>query len=110
MHRQKIKVRIRENAFIAALAAKKLGTSNIAVVFGHNIFLHNTSTEAFLQQKRWVLHEIQHVAQYRKYGFFPFLFLYIYECLKNGYPNNRFEIDARAAETNDALLQQYELR
>jgi hypothetical protein len=38
------------------------------------------------------------VAQYRQFGFVPFIFLYLAEWIKKGYYNNRFEVEAREAE------------
>lgn len=60
-----MKVRIKENAFVAKLAAGKLKSARVAIVFGHTIYLHNTSKEEFLNDKTWVLHELKHVEQYR---------------------------------------------
>lgn len=43
-------------------------------------------------------HELCHVKQYQDHGFFPFLFKYLLESISKGYTNNKFEIEARAAE------------
>jgi hypothetical protein len=40
------------------------------------------------------------VEQFRRHGFFKFLFLYLWESLRHGYHDNRFEVEARAAETS----------
>jgi hypothetical protein len=40
-----------------------------------------------------LLHELRHVAQFRASRFFPIL--YLWESLRRGYWNNRYEIDAR---------------
>ncbi len=89
---------IKENSWIAKLAAKKLGTDNVAIVIGKTIHLHNTSKQNFLQDKKWVKHELCHVRQFEQYGFVNFTARYLWESLKNGYYNNKYEAEARKAE------------
>jgi len=91
-------VRIKEDAFIAKIAAWKLGTSRVALVLGKTIYLHNTTKDQFLSNSRWVKHELAHIRQFEQYGFIRFLTLYMVEYLKNGYYNNRFEVEARRTE------------
>lgn len=93
-----VNVRIREKAFIARIAALLLKTEKVAIVFGQSILLWNTSRQEFLNNKRWLRHELAHIAQYRKHGFFTFILLYAIEWLQHGYYRNKFEIDARAQE------------
>ncbi|SRR6266480_6559996 len=90
--------RIKENSFIARIAAWKLHSKRAAIVFGKNIHLHNISSQQFLADKRLMRHELCHVKQYHEHGFLPFLFKYLVESIKHGYFNNRFEKEARAAE------------
>lgn len=97
-------VRIRENSWFASLAARKLKTAKVAMVVGKTIHLWNTSREEFLANRRWVCHELAHVEQYARYGFFRFLFYYLLESLKHGYRNNRFEKEARERENQPAIL------
>ena len=89
---------IKENSWLAAIAAKKLGKKQVAMVLGNTIHLANTTKEEFLQNKRWVKHETCHVSQYRRYGLIGFLSRYLWESLKNGYTNNKYEVEARMAE------------
>lgn len=89
---------IKERSWIARLAAWKLGADKVAIVIGSTIHLHNTAGEEFLQNKRWVLHELKHLEQFRRYGFLRFIFLYLRESVLHGYTNNKYEIEARAAE------------
>jgi hypothetical protein len=89
---------IKENSFIARIAAWKLGAESVAIVLGKTIYLHNTSTVEFLQNEQWVRHELCHIRQFREHGFVPFIFKYLLESLKHGYYNNKFEMEARAAE------------
>lgn len=55
------------------------------------------------------MHELKHVEQFEREGWFRFLWLYMLDYLKAGYYNNRFEIEARNAETEEGLLFKYDL-
>ena len=96
--------KIKEQSFIARLAAWKLNSDKVAIVIGKTIHLHNTERQEFLQNKQWVLHELKHVEQFKQHGFFSFLFLYLWESIRQGYTNNKYEIEARAAEVDEELL------
>ncbi len=89
---------IKENSWLAKIAAKKLRSSSVAMVLGNSIHLYNTSKEDFLQDKKWLKHELCHIAQFKKYGYIIFLIKYLWESLKKGYYNNKYEVEARAAE------------
>ncbi len=102
-------VRIKENSFRARLACRHLGYSHVAMVVGRTIYLHNVSVETFLARPSWVVHELKHVDQYREHGLLGFLWKYLRDYLKNGYWNNRFEREARAAESDWSLLRRYDL-
>ncbi len=97
---KKFDVYIRENSWIAKFAAKKLKAVSMAIVIGSTIHLYNTSKENFISNEKWLKHEMCHVQQYRKYGFLNFIFKYLLESFRNGYQNNRYEIEARIAENN----------
>ena len=99
-----MKVRIKENSAVARLAAAKLKAVKVAIVFGNTIHLHNTTREEFLHDKEWVCHELKHVLQYRQHGFAGFLYKYMASWIRNGYYNNRFEKEARAAEHDGELI------
>lgn len=90
---------IKENSWIAKLAAKKLRTENVAITIGKTIYLYHVSKEDFLKDEKWVRHEMCHIQQFKKYGFLPFILNYLYESLKVGYHNNKFEAEARKAES-----------
>ena len=92
---------IKENSFLAKLAAWKLGKSTIAIVFGSRIHLFNCSKETFLSNQSWLRHELCHVKQYQQHGYLLFLFKYLWESIRHGYYNNRFEVEARAAESDN---------
>jgi hypothetical protein len=97
-------VRIKENSWVAKIAAKKMRADKVAIVFGQTIHLYNTSRAAFLLDKDWVCHELKHVEQYRQNGFAGFLVKYLFEWMKKGYYNNKFEVEARAYEKDSSLL------
>lgn len=94
-------INIRENSFVGLLAARKLGATKVAIVIGNTIYLYATSRTEFLSNKRWLLHELKHIEQFHRYGFFTFIFRYLLETIRSGYYMNRFEIEAREAETRD---------
>ena len=89
---------IKENSWIAMLAAKKLQSGNVAIVIGKTIHLHRVSKEDFLKNEKWVKHEMCHIRQFEKYGHFTFIIIYLWESIKHGYFNNKYEIEARSAE------------
>lgn len=95
---------IRENSFLAKLAAKKLKSKRMAIVIGHTIHLHNASMEDLLSNRKWLRHELEHVKQFEKYGLMRFLTLYLLESIKRGYHHNRFEVEARNAEKDERIL------
>ena len=89
---------IKENSWIAKLAAKKLQSENAAIVIGSTIHLYNVSRQKFLQNEKWVRHEICHLQQFKKHGRFIFIIKYLWESIRHGYYNNKYEIEARKAE------------
>lgn len=89
---------IKENSWIAKLAALKLNSKRVAIVMGNTIHLHNTSKQEFLKDERWVKHELCHVRQFQQNGFLPFIAQYVWESIKHGYYNNKYEVEAREAE------------
>jgi hypothetical protein len=89
---------VKENSWIARIAACNLKVNKVAIVFGHTIHLHNSTEQQFVQNKRWLKHELCHVKQYERYGFAGFIMRYLWESLRKGYRNNRFEVEARLAE------------
>jgi len=94
---------VRENSFIAKIAASKLKAGSVAIVIGKTIHLHNATRAELLMNQRWLRHEIAHIRQFRHHGFLNFVLLYLWESLLNGYHNNKYEIEARAAENNDRI-------
>lgn len=105
-----MKVQLKENSWLAKLAAVKMRSSRVAIVFGSTIHLHNTSKKEFLADPKWVCHELKHVEQYRRLGIPGFVSRYLLEWLKKGYYNNRFEAEARKSEGDKRLLQKAQFR
>ena len=101
----KLFFKIKEQSFIAGLAAWKLKSGNAAIVIGKTIHLHNTKRNEFLQNKRWLLHELKHIQQFQQHGFLSFIFLYLWESLRHNYTNNKYEIEARASEYDEQLFE-----
>ncbi len=89
---------IRENSLIARIAAFKLNAKAVAIVTGNTINLYNVSKESFLLDEKWLRHELCHIKQYQEHGYSGFIIKYLGESVKNGYFNNKFEIEAREAE------------
>jgi len=106
---EKITCYIKENSWLARKAARKLGSSQVAMVVGSTIYLYGTTRREFLASHGWVRHEVCHVKQFRQYGLLVFLWKYIREYRRVGYYNNRFEVAAREAELNPDILLDVEI-
>lgn len=105
---KKPRYHIKEKSLIARLAAWKLKAGKAAIVIGKTIHLHNTSSQEFLNDRKWLLHELKHIEQFKQYGFLSFIFLYLWESIRHGYTNNKYEIEARGAENDEGLLERME--
>ena len=103
------KVRIKENSWVAKLAARKLRYSQVAIVLGNTVHLHNTTKAHFMANRRWVIHELKHVEQFQEHGFVGFLWKYVVEYARNGYFQNKYEVEARLAERDEGLLNRYDI-
>jgi hypothetical protein len=97
-------IRIRENSFLARIAALQLQSQQCAIVWKNTIHLHGCSRIDFLQHPAWLKHEYCHVQQWRREGTFRFLFQYIVYSFRYGYQQNPYEIEARNAEKNPFAL------
>ena len=98
-------VTIVENSWLARVAAWKMGTDSVAMVLGSKIHLCNCTKQQFLQNKKWVRHEIAHVHQWKQYGRLRFLILYCWESFNKGYYYNKFEVEARSKENDQQMMQ-----
>jgi hypothetical protein len=90
--------KIVENSFLARIARFFFGSKQIAMVLGNSIHLSGVKKQIFISDRKWLIHELVHIEQYRENGFLKFLLLYSLESIRHGYYENRFEIEARAAE------------
>jgi hypothetical protein len=100
-----MEVYIKENAFIAKLAATILKTERMAVTINNKIYLYNCSKEDFLRNKKWVCHEIVHILQYKRMGPLNFITAYLLQCIIKGYTKNKFEKEAREKKHYVALME-----
>ncbi len=91
---------IKENSLLAKFAAKKLQAKSVAMVLGKTIHLYGSTKENFLADERWLKHELCHVKQFESHGYLPFVLKYLWESLRVGYYNNKFEAEAREAENH----------
>ena len=94
--------RVKPASWLARLAAWKLGVPAVAITIGRTIHLHRAEPAELLSNQAWLRHELCHVEQFRRFGMPRFIFLYLWESFRRGYTQNRFEVEARAAETNPA--------
>ena len=92
-------IRIKENSWIAKIAAAKLKTDNVAIVLGKTINLYNVKKEDFLRNEKWVKHEVCHIKQFQQHGYVSFILKYLWENYKHGYYNNKYEAEARLSES-----------
>jgi hypothetical protein len=95
--------KIVEHSFPARIARFFFGSKRIAMVLGNTIHLSGVDKQIFMSDRKWLIHELVHIEQYRKNGFLKFLILYSIESIKHGYYKNRFEIEAREAEENGII-------
>jgi len=93
-----MELKIKERSWIARVAAKKLKSKNVAIVIGSTIHLYNVSKQQFLQNDKWVKHEVCHLEQFQKHGYFTFILKYLWESIRHGYHQNKYEEEARKAE------------
>lgn len=91
-------INFKEKSWIARLAAWKLNARSVAIVIGHTIHLHKATEQELLEDDRWLKHELCHVRQFQQYGFVNFMVRYVWESIRHGYYNNKYEIEAREAE------------
>jgi hypothetical protein len=91
------------NSFIPLMFAPK-GTKKWAITFGQTTFYSVCECKV---DAAWRAHENTHKKQYRMYGFFTFMYLYVKEYLhyrRHGYTKevayrfNRYECEAVRAE------------
>jgi hypothetical protein len=98
------KIFIRENNWVARIAAYQLKSSSCAIVLGRVIFLYNVSRHDLLSDDAYLRHEVAHVHQWQKHGYLMFAVKYLWYSFRYGYYNNPFEAEARAMEKNAEIM------
>lgn len=109
MNSAPIYVRIKEQAFVARMAALKLNANSVAIVFGRTIYLYGTTRMDLLSNECWLRHEVKHVLQWKKEGYILFLLKYLLYSLRYGYKKNPYELEAQAAENDKEILKEVEI-
>jgi hypothetical protein len=106
-----VKIRIKENALVARIAAFNLGASDVgaAIVFGRTIYLYKVTREQLLANIPYLRHEVAHVLQYEREGWFGFLAKYLWYSIRFGYKQNPFETQARESQTDKEILNQVQI-
>ena len=88
-------VHLKVNGFkiwIASLFMKLKKSESLATTLGFKIHLKNTTERDFVNDICWLRHELQHVIQYDTIKLFRLK--YIIDIIKNGYSNNKYELEA----------------
>jgi hypothetical protein len=98
---------IKSNSLRARMASWVLRESPVAMVWSNTILLQGISEEFFYANKRWLRHELKHVEQFQRYGFYTFILLYLWESARKGYFNNKYEQEARQAEKDELIEQRF---
>lgn len=101
-----ISVYIQENSCLASIAARNLRSSTCALVIRNTVYLHGMTRQEFIQNLPLLRHEVEHIRQWQREGFFSFLAKYLWHSFRVGYYNNPFEIEARDSESDLGFLQQ----
>ena len=101
---------IKENSWIAKLAARKLHSKNVAIVFGNCIYIYGVTKKAFLADERWLRHELKHIEQYERLGFIRFIIIYLWQTIKVGYYKCGLECEAREAEKDETIINRFLLK
>jgi len=101
---------IKENSFVAKLAARKLRSKNVAIVFGRCIHLYGVQKNVFLSNKHWLRHELKHIEQYERLGFVRFIFTYLWQTMRVGYYRCGLECEAREAEQDENIISRFTIR
>lgn len=62
-----------------------------AITFGNHVFVSSRGYD----DQRLLAHEQVHIDQYNREGFIRYIIKYIWFCIRYGYTNNLFEVEAR---------------
>jgi hypothetical protein len=100
-----ISVYVQENSLIASIAARNLRSTTCALVIRNTVYLHGMTRHEFIQNPSLLRHEVEHIRQWQREGFWSFLAKYLWYSLRVGYYNNPFEVEARDSESDIDFLQ-----
>ena len=95
-------VRLKTDTLVSKIASTIMRPAKgraLATAIGKTIHLHNITPEDFINNKTFLRHELQHCIQYHTTRFF--LLKYIWETMRHGYFQNRYEVEARVQSTAD---------
>lgn len=95
MNTKSISVVVKSDSWLGKLACRWLKTHGVAMVLGKTIHVYGIEPEDFLNDTSWLGHEMVHIRQFEEHGFIRFICLYLWEWMKHGYHNNRYEVEAR---------------
>lgn len=84
------------NSKLAKLLKRITGAGEYAITTGKSCCRYSCS-EDFVSAA-WRKHEETHKKQFVELGCFQFVIQYLWETVKHGYKNNKFEIEARHGE------------
>ena len=91
---------VKRDSLLAKIACRQMKTKAVALVLGRTIHIYGVNPIYLLGNREWLAHELVHVKQYEKYGVIRFLWLYIWEWIKHGYLDSRYEKEAREGENH----------
>ena len=91
-----MKIRRRYNSWIPQLLNVGAITLYPFILFSSTVY---TMKRNLREPMHLFKHEYIHIEQVRRMGWFKFYFLYIIESIKNGYEDNKYEIEAYSRQT-----------
>jgi hypothetical protein len=89
-------VRLKTDTLVSKIAFRLIRSFKnkaVASTIGKTIHLHKITPEAFVENRAFLRHELQHAIQYQTIRFFALK--YIWETLRKGYFQNKYEVEAR---------------
>lgn len=101
---------IKEHHLFARIAAWILHSKQgMAITIGNCIYLHHATMIDLVNNERWLKHELTHVLQFQSNNIIGFIYYYIKESIRNGYKNNKYEIEAKKQELQPFIKIGYEV-
>src|SRR5690606_3729866 len=88
-------ITVKRNSHLARLACIWMRSEAVALDWGRTIHLYGTEPGRLLANQKWLGHELGHINQCEVRGVTGFVCSYLWEWIKHGYYNNRYEVEAR---------------